>query len=120
MVVEVATHEGERKEYIANGPDRCFHCKDELFTRISDEVVQAHRLDAVAYGENADDTVRPDRPGSRAATNHHVLRPLADAGLTKPDVRRIARDLQLPARTSLRHPALPRGYRTISPSPRAS
>ena len=40
--------------------------------------------------------VRPDRPGSRAATNHHVLRPLADAGLTKPEVRRIARVLQLP------------------------
>ena len=96
VVAEVRTHEGEREEYIANGPDRCFHCKDELFTRISDEVVQAHRLDAVAYGENADDMIRPDRPGSRAATNHHVLRPLADAGLTKLDIRRIARALQLP------------------------
>jgi uncharacterized protein len=96
VVAEVRTHEGEREEYIANGPDRCFHCKDELFTRISDEVVQAHRLDAVAYGENADDMIRPDRPGSRAATNHHVLRPLADAGLTKLDIRRIARARQLP------------------------
>jgi len=96
VVVEVATHEGERKEYVANGPDRCFHCKDELFTRISDDVVLAHRLDAVAYGENADDLIRPDRPGSRAATNHHVLRPLADAGVTKVEVRRIARALKLP------------------------
>ena len=56
----------------------------------------AHRLDAVAYGENADDVRRPDRPGSRAATDHAVLRPLADAGLTKADVRGIARALDLP------------------------
>src|SRR4051794_32429918 len=95
-VVEVETHEGDRPEYRANGPDRCFHCKDELFTRISDEVVQAHRLDAVAYGENADDARRPDRPGARAAVAHRVLRPLADAGLSKAAVREIARALGLP------------------------
>ena len=95
-VVEVATHEGDVAAYRANGPDRCFHCKDELFTRISDEVVQRLRLDAVAYGENADDARRPDRPGSRAATEHAVLRPLADLGLTKSDVRDLARELGLP------------------------
>ena len=90
------THEGDNAAYRANGPDRCFHCKDELFTRISDDVVAAHGLDAVAYGENADDAVRPDRPGARAATNHRVLRPLADAGLTKADVRELARAWSLP------------------------
>jgi uncharacterized protein len=95
-VVEVATHEGTRPEYRANGPDRCFHCKDELFTRIADEVVTAYRLDAVAYGENADDARRPDRPGGRAATEHRVLRPLAEAKLDKAAVRRIARELGLP------------------------
>jgi uncharacterized protein len=95
-VLEVVTHEGERAAYRANGPDRCFHCKDELFTRIGAEVVAAHRLDAVAYGENADDARRPDRPGSRAATAHRVLRPLAEAGFGKADVRRIARALALP------------------------
>jgi uncharacterized protein len=95
-VVEVETHEGERAEYQANGPDRCFHCKDELFTRIGDEVVAAHRLDAVAYGENADDARRPDRPGSRAAAAHRVLRPLVDAGLDKVAVRKIARAFDLP------------------------
>ncbi len=95
-VVEIETLEGERAAYVANGPDRCFHCKDELFTRIDNEVLRAHRLDAVAYGENADDVRRPDRPGSRAATDHAVLRPLADAGLTKTDVRGIARALDLP------------------------
>jgi uncharacterized protein len=95
-VVEVATHEGDVAAYRANGPDRCYHCKDELFTRISDEIVDRLRLDAVAYGENADDAARPDRPGGRAAAEHAVLRPLADLGLTKRDVRALARDLGLP------------------------
>jgi uncharacterized protein len=95
-VVEVDTREGDRPQYRANGPDRCFHCKDELFTRISEEVVDRHGLRAVAYGENADDAARPDRPGALAATRHRVLRPLADAGLDKPAVRRLARALGLP------------------------
>ena len=60
-VVEIETHEGENAAYQANGPDRCFHCKDELFARISDELVAELGLVAVAYGENADDAKRPDR-----------------------------------------------------------
>jgi uncharacterized protein len=95
-LVEVATHEGDNPAYRRNGPDRCFHCKDELFTRISDEVADRHGLSVLAYGENADDARRPDRPGARAATNHAVLRPLADAGLTKLEVRSLARALGLP------------------------
>lgn len=97
QLVEVITREGDRPEYRANGPDRCFHCKDELFTRIGDDIAGAHRLDAIAYGENADDAVRPDRPGARAAVNHRVLRPLVAAGLDKAAVRRIARDWSLPS-----------------------
>lgn len=96
-LVELETHEGDRAEYRANGPDRCFYCKDELFTRISDEVADRYQLTAIAYGENADDARRPDRPGGRAATNHRVLRPLADAGLDKEDVRTVARALGLPS-----------------------
>ena len=96
-LVEVITREGDRPEYRANGPDRCFHCKDELFSRIGDDVAGVHRLDAIAYGENADDAVRPDRPGARAAVNHRVLRPLVTAGLDKAAVRRIARDWSLPS-----------------------
>lgn len=95
-VVEVETHEGENPDYVRNGVDRCFFCKDELFTRISDEIVSAHELAAVAYGENADDARRPDRPGSQAATNHRVLRPLSAVGLTKAQVRLVARALALP------------------------
>jgi uncharacterized protein len=96
-VVEVETHEMERPAYRANGPDRCFHCKDELFTVIDDEIVVRHGLEAVAYGENADDARRPDRPGSRAAAAHRVLTPLADLGLTKADVRTLARAFGLPS-----------------------
>lgn len=95
-LVEVETHEGDDPRYRANGPDRCFFCKDELFTRISDEVADRFGLTAVAYGENADDARRPDRPGSGAARRHAVLRPLADAGLTKQHVRAVARALALP------------------------
>lgn len=95
-LVEVATYEGENPAYQANGVDRCFHCKDELFSRIDDEVVAAHRLDAVAYGENADDATRIDRPGARAAVEHRVLRPLVDLQLRKFDVRRLARAMELP------------------------
>lgn len=95
-LVEFRTFEGENPAYRANGADRCFHCKDELFTRISADVARHHGLRAVAYGENADDVLRPDRPGARAATAHRVLRPLAEAGLTKERVRAIARALDLP------------------------
>jgi len=114
-VVEVETREMDRTGYRVNGPDRCFHCKDELFTRIGDEVVAAHRLDAVAYGENADDVRRPDRPGARAATRHRVLRPLADAGLDKVAVRRVARVLALPCADKPAAPCLASRIPHLSP-----
>jgi uncharacterized protein len=94
-LVEVMTYEGDRPEYQANGADRCFYCKEELFSRIDDGIADRYGLDAVAYGENADDARRPDRPGARAAANHHVLRPLADAGITKSAVRTLARAIGL-------------------------
>lgn len=106
QVHEIETHEGERPEYVANGVDRCFFCKDELFTRIDTELLDELRLDAVAYGENADDAKRPDRPGASAATNHAVLRPLASAGLTKSDVRELARALSVPVANKPAAPCL--------------
>lgn len=95
-VVEVTTDEGARAEYLANGPDRCFHCKSELFERIWERVQEREMLDAIAYGDNADDVQRRDRPGARAADAWGVLRPLAQAGLTKADVRSLARQWGLP------------------------
>jgi uncharacterized protein len=95
-VLEVATKEGERPDYRLNGPDRCFHCRDELFSVISAEAVRPLGLRAVAYGEIVDDRGRRDRPGARAARFHGVLTPLADAGIDKAAVRRIAQALGLP------------------------
>ncbi|MDO5535191.1 MAG: ATP-dependent sacrificial sulfur transferase LarE [Propionibacteriaceae bacterium] len=94
-LIEFATREGELPAYRANGVDRCFHCKDEMFTVIDTDLVERHGLAAVAYGENADDAARIDRPGAGAATAHAVLRPLATAGLSKPRVRNLARALGL-------------------------
>ena len=95
-LIEVQTFEGDSEAYRRNGPDRCFHCKSELFTRIDDEVVIRYGLDAIAYGENADDALRVDRPGSKAAVQHRVLRPLATSGLDKSAVRELARSWSLP------------------------
>lgn len=105
-VVEVATHELENPFYSANPVDRCYFCKDELFTRLDARVVDELGLDVVAYGENADDALRPDRPGSRAAREHHVRHPLASAGATKALVREIAAHLGLHAAAKPASPCL--------------
>ena len=103
-LVEVATNELANPDYAANPVDRCYHCKDELFSVLDTKVVDELGLDAIAYGENADDAARPDRPGSRAAKEHRVLHPLAEAGVTKADVRSIAVELGL---SSALKPAAP-------------
>ena len=85
----IQTDELEKPEYQRNDANRCFHCKNELFT-----VMEALRAELgfthLAYGMNADDT-RDYRPGQRAAQEHAVLAPLAEAGMTKADVRLLAR-----------------------------
>lgn len=105
-LLEVRTHEMDRADYRRNGADRCWFCKDELFSVISDELVAEHELDAVAYGENADDARRPDRPGADAATQHRVLRPLADAGFDKATVRTLATTLDVPTAQAPASPCL--------------
>lgn len=109
------TQEGSRLDYVANGPDRCFHSKDELFIRISDEMLASHRLDAVAYGENADDAKGPDRPGARAATIHHVLRPLVVLILTSPPYAGWRGFGSFPALTRRQRRASRHGFLTTSP-----
>ena len=89
----IETRELEREDYRANTPERCFFCKDELFTRLS-PIAEREGLKFVVYGEIADD--RSDhRPGARAARSHNVRAPLADAGLTKLEIRRYSKDLGL-------------------------
>lgn len=85
----IATHETANPLYIANNADRCYHCKDELFTQL-DTLARARHFAAVAYGVNSDDT-RDFRPGHRAAHEHKVLAPLLDAGLTKSEIRFLSR-----------------------------
>ncbi|HEY1502494.1 MAG TPA: ATP-dependent sacrificial sulfur transferase LarE [Acidobacteriaceae bacterium] len=82
------TNELEREAYAANNGDRCFHCKDELFTVLEAERAKRN-FAAVAYGLNLDDG-KDFRPGQRAAAEHHVAAPLADAGLNKADIRALA------------------------------
>lgn len=90
----VRTAELERPEYRANPVDRCFYCKDELYVTLT-AMARARGLAAVVDGNNADD--RGDyRPGRKAARAFGVLSPLDEAGLTKADIRALARAAGLP------------------------
>jgi uncharacterized protein len=90
----IETHEMDNPSYRANAADRCYFCKDELFT-VLDVMARERSLAAVAYGINADDTL-DFRPGHRAATEHRVLAPLLDAGLHKAEIRLLSRRAGLP------------------------
>jgi len=85
----IQTAEFDRPEYLRNDAARCFYCKDELFTAM--EQIRASRgFDAVAYGVNLDDQ-GDVRPGRDAARRHGVAAPLLEAGLSKAEVRELAR-----------------------------
>jgi uncharacterized protein len=90
----IETREFENPLYVANNADRCYHCKDELFTQMN-ELARARNFGAIAYGINADDT-HDFRPGHRAAHEHHVLAPLLDARLEKAEIRFLSRAAGLP------------------------
>ena len=90
----IQTAELDRPEYRANAPDRCYHCKNELFTHLA-RLAGDRGFAAVVDGSNADD--RGDyRPGRRAAREFGVLSPLDEAGLTKDDVRALSHEAGLP------------------------
>jgi len=85
----IDTHEFDNPDYIKNDSNRCFHCKDELFTRL--EIVARQRgIEHIAYGVNVDD-LGDYRPGQRAAKQHQAAAPLVDAGLTKAEIRELSR-----------------------------
>jgi uncharacterized protein len=90
----IETHEMENPKYRANASDRCYFCKDELFT-VLDTMAKDRGFAAVAYGVNADDT-SDFRPGHRAATEHRVIAPLLDAGLHKSEIRLLSQRSGLP------------------------
>jgi len=85
---ELRTNELARPGYVENSPQRCYHCKTELFETIDREI--KGDVEAVAYGLTADD-LGEFRPGMRAATEHGALKPLADAGLGKAEIRELSR-----------------------------
>ena len=90
----VDTREFDNPEYAANNPDRCFHCKDELFTRL-EQVGRERGIASIVYGVNVDD-LSDYRPGQNAARLHEVKAPLAEAGLRKAEIRELSRLAGLP------------------------
>jgi uncharacterized protein len=90
----VSTSEMESEAYRANAPDRCYHCKSELFSVLG-ELRESLCFDAVAYGVNTDDT-HDFRPGHRAADEAGVLAPFLEAKLDKQEIRALSRAAGLP------------------------
>ncbi|KKL53193.1 hypothetical protein LCGC14_2277880, partial [marine sediment metagenome] len=90
----IDTQEMDDPNYVANNPNRCFHCKDELYGRLT-AMARERGFDYVADGCNLDDT-GDFRPGRRAAAQHGVRSPLVEAGLTKDDIRALSRERGLP------------------------
>jgi uncharacterized protein len=93
-LVEIHTHELEDANYLANPTNRCFYCKTELCSRLG-PLARERGLEVVCDGTNADD-LREHRPGKAAGVNAGVRSPLAEAGLTKTQIRAASRELGLP------------------------
>lgn len=93
-VVEVTTGEVEMEAYARNNPDRCFHCKEELFDTL-EPIQQQLGLSHLAYGATADDA-GDHRPGHGSAVRRGVRFPLLEAGMAKSEIRAAARELGLP------------------------
>lgn len=90
----IETFEFDNPDYARNEADRCFHCKDEMFTRL-DQVGRERGIPHVVYGVNKDD-LGDYRPGQGAAKLHQVKAPLVEAGLTKAEIRELSRLAGLP------------------------
>ncbi|HET9060772.1 MAG TPA: ATP-dependent sacrificial sulfur transferase LarE [Acidimicrobiales bacterium] len=91
---EVRTAEMDRPEYVANGADRCWHCKDELMSALWPVARELGPSASIALGTNLDD-LGDYRPGQRAASDAGAVFPLVDAGFRKEDVRDFSRRLGL-------------------------
>src|SRR5580698_4186320 len=90
----VETREFENPDYVKNDANRCFHCKDELFT-VLEKVAGERGFSTIVYGVNKDD-LGDYRPGQRAAKLHQVKVPLVEADLTKAEIRELSRQAGLP------------------------
>ena len=90
----LATEELTRDEFSRNAPDRCYHCKQELFGKLR-QIADAEGIAYILDGTNIDD-LRDHRPGRKAAGEFSVRSPLAEADLTKQEVRDLARRMDMP------------------------
>lgn len=99
----IATHEVGREEYAVNDPDRCYWCKDELFTVLEPRAASLGAV--IATGTNTDD-LGDHRPGLRAAAERGVREPLVEAGLSKDEVRALSRSMGLPTADKPASPCL--------------
>jgi uncharacterized protein len=102
--VVVQTDEFANSSYTANGADRCYHCKSELYEQVGDLAARLG-VNVIANGANADD-LGDYRPGMRAADEHGVRSPLAECGFTKRDVRDLAAEWALPVADKPASPCL--------------
>ena len=90
----IHTNEMEREGYVANSPQRCYFCKTELYSQLT-ELADQESIKWVVNGANTDD-IGDYRPGMVAASEHRVRSPMVEVGLTKADVRTIAKILDIP------------------------
>ena len=90
----IQTNEVEREDYLANNPNRCYFCKDELYTHLS-KIATSESYQWVANGTNVDD-LGDFRPGQNAAKQYGVRSPLVEAGLAKAEIRSLSQDMDLP------------------------
>jgi uncharacterized protein len=90
----IQTEELDNPGYRANNPDRCFFCKDELYTKL-ESVARSRGIENIVDGSTVDD-LGDYRPGRRAATQHAVRSPLIEAGLSKSEIRELSRKATLP------------------------
>lgn len=102
--IVVATDELKDKNFTKNPPERCYYCKSELFKKL-DKLRRKLGFEKILDGTNRDD-FSDFRPGMRAVKEFDVLSPLALAGLTKDDVRKIAANLGLPNADKPANPCL--------------
>ncbi|NLF68550.1 MAG: ATP-dependent sacrificial sulfur transferase LarE [Candidatus Anammoximicrobium sp.] len=90
----ISTDEFAKTEYTRNAPDRCYHCKSELYTQIG-RLAPRWNVRVVVNGANADDA-GDYRPGTQAAEEHRIRSPLLECGISKAEVRQLAADWGLP------------------------
>src|SRR5688572_22582045 len=90
----VKTQEFDNPAYLSNPTNRCYFCKQELFTEL-EPLAKAERFAVIAYGENASD-IGDFRPGAKAAAEFQVRAPLKEVGLTKAEIRELSARFGLP------------------------